>query len=58
MEKQILTARVYQAQAGDPDAVSALFEEYKDIVFSIAMRETKDRVLSDDIVQETFIEVI
>lgn len=58
MEKEALINLVQKAQSGDTDAVSLLFEQYRDTVYSIAMRETKDRALSDDIVQETFIEVI
>lgn len=58
MEKEILIDLVQRAQSGNSDAVSTLFDEYKDIVYSIALRETRDRTLADDIVQETFIEVI
>lgn len=58
MEKENIVNLVESAQAGDSDAISELFAEYKNEVYSIAIRETKDRALSDDIVQETFVEVI
>lgn len=40
MEKEVLIQLVQQAQQGDTNAISALFTQYKDIVYSIAMRET------------------
>ena len=58
MEKQEIAQLVLEAQSCSSTAISALFVNYKNEVYSIAMRETKDRVLSDDIVQETFVEVI
>lgn len=58
MENKEIINLVKSAQAGVSQAISELFAAYKDVVYSIAMRETKDRVLSDDIVQETFVEVI
>lgn len=58
MEKEMLVQLVQQAQNRDVEAIGILFENYKNEVYSIAMRETKDRSLSDDIVQETFVEVI
>lgn len=58
MEKQETAQLVLEAQSGSSSAISALYENYKNEVYSIAMRETKDRALSDDIVQETFVEVI
>ena len=58
MEKENIVTLVEAAQAGNSDAISELFAAYKNEVYSIAMRETKDRTLSDDIVQETFVEVI
>lgn len=58
MENKEIINLVKSAQAGDSQAISELFAAYKDVVYSIAMRETKDRALSDDIVQETFAEVI
>ena len=58
MEKENIVTLVEAAQAGSSDAISELFAAYKNEVYSIAMRETKDRALSDDIVQETFVEVI
>ena len=56
MERENIVNLVESAQAGHSEAFSELFTEYKNDVYSIAMRETKDRALSDDIVQETFIE--
>lgn len=58
MEKENIVTLVEAAQAGNSDAISELFAAYKNDVYSIAMRITKDRALSDDIVQETFVEVI
>lgn len=58
MEKENIVTLVEAAQAGSSDAISELFAAYKNEVYSIAIRETKDRALSDDIVQETFVEVI
>lgn len=58
MENKEIINLIKSAQAGDSQAISELFAAYKDVVYSIAMRETKNRALSDDIVQETFVEVI
>lgn len=58
MENSELIRLINSAREGNSEAISGLFAEYKNEVYSIAMRETKDRSLSDDIVQETFVEVI
>lgn len=58
MENSELIRLINSAKEGNSEAFSRLFAEYKNEVYSIAMRETKDRSLSDDIVQETFVEVI
>ncbi len=58
MEKEKLVELVRRAQGTDPEAFSILFVQYKNTVYSIALRETKNRALAEDIVQETFVEVI
>ena len=58
MERECIIKLVKDVQEGSAAAFSTLFEAYKNDVYSIAIRETKDRILSDDIVQETFIEVL
>lgn len=58
MEKQEIIQLVIEAQSGDSAAISTLYENYRNEVYSIALRVTKDRALSDDIVQETFVEMI
>ena len=58
MEKDKLIHLVQRAQKGDSEAMGTLFVEYRDVAYSIAMRETKSRTLSDDIVHETFIQAI
>ncbi len=58
MEKEQLILVVQQAQAGNPEAIGQLFDQYKNTVYSIALRETKSRTLAEDVVQETFVEMI
>ena len=58
MEKDELIQLISQMQNGDLEAIGILFGQYKDMAYGIAMRETRSRSLSDDIVQEAFLEVI
>src|SRR5258708_7461365 len=44
-------------QRGDYDAFGALFESYKDRVYSIALRFSGDRATALDIAQETFLKL-
>lgn len=57
MEKENLVQIVRSAQAGNTDAVSGLFDAYKNTVYAIAMRVLKNPTIAEDIVQETFITV-
>src|SRR5580692_10022536 len=42
---------------GDPDAFRALFEKYKDTVYSIALRYSGDATVAQDIAQDTFLKL-
>ena len=42
-------------RAGDPDAFSVLFDRYKDRMWAVALRTTRDPELAADAVQEGFI---
>lgn len=43
---------------GDPNAFRALFETYKDRVYSIALRYSGDATVAMDIAQETFLKLL
>ncbi len=58
MEQKAITKIVIEAQRGSNEAFAALYEQYHQSVYNVAMRYTKDRTLAEDVVQETFIEVI
>jgi len=40
---------------GDHDAVRALYEEYSRPIFAIALRSLGDRMLAEEVVQQTFV---
>jgi RNA polymerase sigma-70 factor, ECF subfamily len=42
---------------GDPEAFRALFEKYKDMVYSIALRYSGDTAIAQDIAQDTFLKL-
>jgi RNA polymerase sigma-70 factor, ECF subfamily len=42
---------------GDPEAFRALFEKYKDTVYSIALRYSGDAAVAQDIAQDTFLKL-
>jgi len=42
---------------GDPEAFRALFEKYKDIVYSVALRYSGDPAVAQDIAQDTFLKL-
>lgn len=46
---------VCAANAGDANAFEALYERYRDWVFTLALRFTRDQALAHDVLQETFI---
>lgn len=46
---------VSAANAGDATAFEALYERYRDWVFTLALRFTRDHTLAHDVLQETFI---
>ena len=58
MEHNELVQAVKQAQEGDGEAIGKLYKSFRDEVYSIALSVTKNKVLAEDIVQETFEEVI
>ncbi len=47
-----------RAQAGDRCAQAALFEEFGPPVFSLAARITGSRVAADDVLQDSFVEIL
>src|SRR5665213_779123 len=44
-------------QRGEPDAFRALFDRYKDKVYSVALRYSGDGALAQDIAQDTFLKL-
>lgn len=58
MEYEELIYTVHKARAGNMDAHGKLFEAFHNMVYGIALRETKSKSFAEDIVQETFLEVI
>lgn len=58
MEQKELMETVLAARAGDSQACGRLYEAFRDMVYSIALRETKSPSLAEDIVQETFLEMM
>lgn len=56
MEQDELIKKVLSAQTGNAEAHGKLYEAFRDMVYSIALRETKNPSLAEDIVQETFLE--
>lgn len=58
MEQKEMMETVLAARAGDSQACGKLYEAFRDMVYSIALRETKSPSLAEDIVQETFLEMM
>lgn len=58
MEQKELMETVLAARARDSQACGRLYEAFRDMVYSIALRETKSPSLAEDIVQETFLEMM
>lgn len=58
MEQKELIETVLAARTGDSQAYGRLYEAFRDMVYSIALRETKNPSLAEDIVQETFLEMM
>lgn len=58
MEQKERIEAVLAARAGDSQACGRLYEAFQDMVYSIALRETKSPSLAEDIVQETFLEMM
>jgi RNA polymerase sigma-70 factor, ECF subfamily len=48
---------IEQCQRGDPEAFRALFEKYKDLVYSVALRYSGDPAVAQDIAQDTFLKL-
>jgi RNA polymerase sigma-70 factor (ECF subfamily) len=44
-------------QRGDPEAFHSLFEKYKDLVYSVALRYSGDTTVAQDIAQDTFLKL-
>ena len=42
---------------GDPEAFRGLFEKYKDMVYSVALRYSGDTAIAQDIAQDTFLKL-
>lgn len=58
MEREKLIETVSNAQSGDQQAVSLLFNHYYDYVYQFALKTVKDPDIAADITQESFIEII
>jgi RNA polymerase sigma-70 factor (ECF subfamily) len=52
-EKQLIEG----CRRGDPEAFRALFEKYKDLVYSVALRYSGDPAVAQDIAQDTFLKL-
>src|SRR3954451_13805398 len=48
---------IEECQRGQPDAYRALFEKYKDTVYSVALRFSGDPAVAQDIAQDTFLKL-
>jgi len=58
MAERIIDGQVIEAcQCGDRDAFRALFEAYKDRVFTIAVYSVGDPALADDVTQQIFLKL-
>jgi RNA polymerase sigma-70 factor, ECF subfamily len=49
---------IEECRRGAPEAFRALFERYKDLVYSIAFRYSGERSAAEDITQETFLKTL
>lgn len=58
MEKEKLICLVRRAQAGEPEAMDALFAAYYNDVYYFALKTVKDSDIACDITQDTFLEVL
>lgn len=50
---QIIT----EVLGGNPNAFTKLVDNYKDLVFTLALRLVKDRTLAEEMAQDTFIKI-
>ncbi|HEX4276912.1 MAG TPA: sigma-70 family RNA polymerase sigma factor [Bryobacteraceae bacterium] len=46
-----------RCRRGDPDGFRSLFEKYKDMVYSVALRYSGDPAIAQDIAQDTFLKL-
>lgn len=58
MERQELVSLVTKAQAGNAEALEALFAAFYEDVYDFAKRTVRDEDIACDITQETFLEII
>ena len=55
---QVVTAHlIEEVKKGDPRAFETLYHEYKQIVYGLCLRVTKDAADAEDITQEVFLQV-
>lgn len=57
MEREILINLVTRAQQGDQDAMSELFKEHYTTIYAFAMDTLKNKQTTEDVTQETFLEI-
>src|SRR5437016_2213046 len=57
-DREVMRDVIEACQQGDYDAFAALFEAYKDRVYSIALRFSGDHATAMDIAQETFLKLL
>jgi RNA polymerase sigma-70 factor, ECF subfamily len=57
-DRDIIEAVIDRCRRGDPDAFRALFEAYKDRVYSIALRYSGNPAVAMDIAQDTFVKLL
>ena len=58
MENQTDSAIMKHIQAGDPSHLAVLFERYHLALFRYLLQMTRNRTLSEDLVQEVFFRVL
>src|SRR5271155_2580828 len=57
-ERDAIESVIEACRRGDYDAFRALFEAYKDRIYSIALRYSGDAATAMDIAQETFLKLL
>ena len=57
-DSRVTDATIDQARTGDPEANAAIYRVFATPVYNLALRLTRQRTMAEEILQETFIEVL